>query len=252
MSLMRRWTHVVVLILVAVIVLAVVYEIWQMQLSTQQFSATNEKTLFQVSAYSTMAAGDYDGKITYAELTKHGDFGIGAFHGMNGEMIALNGTFYQIPVGGTPRTVDPSWQTPFAMVTFFETDQILYVREAMNYSELKSFIDSNLPTLDGIYAVKVSGTFEYAKTRSVPLQTQPYPALTDVVANQTVFEFNGVTGTMAGYRCPSFMDGINVAGYHCHFLTNDKTAGGHMLELTTQDVTIDIDYIQQYQVQQLP
>lgn len=252
MSLTRKLMYVLVLALVLILAFMVIYETWQLQLISQQDIVSTEKTLFQVAAYSTMAAGDYEGKISYNELAKHGNFGIGAFDGMNGEMIALNGTFYQIPVDGIPVTVAPYATTPFAMVTFFETDQVLYLHNAMNYSELKAFIDSNLPTLDGTYAVKINGTFEYAKTRSVPIQTQPYPALTDVVANQTIFEFNSVTGTMAGYRCPSFMDGVNVAGYHCHFITDDKNAGGHILELITQDVTIEISHIQQYYAQHLP
>jgi len=251
MSFMRGWTRVVVLVLVAVIALAAVYEIYQFQLTTQV--APIGKTLFQVSTYATMAAGDYYGKITYGELAKHGDFGIGAFESMNGEMIALDGNFYQITtINGVPQTVETTQTTPFAMVTYFETDQTLYVQEAMNYTELKAFIDSNLPTLDGIYAIKIHGTFETAKTRSVPIQTPPYPALLEVVANQTVFNLTNVEGTIAGYRCPTYMDGINVAGYHCHFITDDKTAGGHMLDLVTQNITIEIDHIQQYQTQNLP
>jgi acetolactate decarboxylase len=80
------------------------------------------------------------------------------------------------------------------------------------------------------------------KTRSVPKQTKPYPVLTEVVKDQSVFEFEDVEGTIVGLRCPQYVDGLNVAGYHLHFLTSDLKAGGHVLELTTDDVTATLDY----------
>lgn len=249
---MRQWIQVIVLTLVAVLMIAFGYEILQLQINNTQNSNLNEKVLYQISSYDVMASGDYTGKITYGELAKHGDFGIGAFQGMNGEMLAIDGVFYQIPTTGTPIIVDSSLTTPYAMVSFFEVDYSLIVQETMNYTELKAFIDNNLPTLNGIFSVKIHGNFSYIKARSVPFQTEPYPQLSDVIANQTVFTLTDEAGTIVGYRCPSYMSGINVAGYHCHFITDDKTAGGHMLDFIAQNVTIEIDHIQKYYVEYLP
>ncbi len=38
------------------------------------------------------------------------------------------------------------------------------------------------------------------------------------------------------------MKGINVPGYHFHFITEDKKAGGHLLECQTENIRIGIDY----------
>jgi acetolactate decarboxylase len=249
---MRNWPFRIVVVLAVVLAIATIFSVWQLQINDQQDSFINKTTLFQVAPYHTMAEGDYFGKITYSELAKYGDFGIGAFHGMNGEMIAINGTFYQIPVDGIPVTVELSETTPFAMVTYFEADQTFSIQETITYVELKNFIDSNIPNINGLYAVKIYGTFEYAQTRSVPLQTEPFPSLANVIANQTIFNLYDVEGTIAGYRCPSYLNGINVDGYHCHFITDDLMAGGHMLDFTAKNVLIEISHIQQYQVVQLP
>jgi len=65
-------------------------------------------------------------------------------------------------------------------------------------------------------------------------------------ANQTVFNLINVEATIVGFRLPSYMDGVNVAGYHLHFITDDKNAGGHLLDCTVRDATIEIDYTYKY------
>lgn len=96
--------------------------------------------------------------------------------------------------------------------------------------------------------LRIEGTFAYLKTRSVPRQTEPYPPLLDVLENQPIFEFQNVTGVMVGFRLPGYMEGVNAPGYHFHFLTEDRTAGGHVLECQSQSVTIDIDYTDEWYV----
>jgi acetolactate decarboxylase len=241
----RTWTFAAALGLIAVIALAVVYGVWQLQ---PQAESPKTGALFQVSAYYPLSLGNYAGNIAYSDLMKHGDFGIGAFDGMDGEMIALNGNYYQVRTDGAPRAVDPSLKSPFAMVTYFKTDQTIHITEPLNYSQITAYLDSALPTLDGIYAFKISGTYEYAKTRSVPAQTPPYPPLADVIKNQTVFLLSNISGTAVGYRCPSYMNGTDVPGYHLHFITNDRTAGGHLLDCTISNVTMEISYIHTFEM----
>ncbi|MCP5581250.1 acetolactate decarboxylase, partial [Klebsiella pneumoniae] len=35
---------------------------------------------------------------------------------------------------------------------------------------------------------------------------------------------------LVGFRTPQHMQGINVAGYHEHFITDDRKGGGHLLD----------------------
>lgn len=205
----------------------------------------NRDTLFQISPFNTFSTGKYDGVTSFSELAKHGDFGIGTLNGLNGEMIALNGVFYQIPVDGVPVKISSSALTPYATVTFFDADQTFQV-EGLTYSELISYVGQALPDDQKIYAIKVSGIFEYAKTRSVPIQTQPYPDLTEAVSHQVVFNLTRVSGTAVGFYFPQSMSGVDFSGYHLHFLTEDFSAGGHLLDCIITNATVEIDYTNKY------
>ena len=241
-----RWIPIALLILIAVVSCVTLYWIVQSQLSMN--ITENRETVFQVAAFKPFAQGDFDGNTTYAELAEHGDFGIGTLNDIDGEMVALNGVFYQIPIDGKPRRINSAEKTPFALVTFFEADQTLHVADAMNYSELTAYIDQNISPEDAMYAIKIHGVYDYAKTRSVPKQTAPYPTLAEVIENQVIFTLNNVTGTTAGFRLPSYMDEINVAGYHFHFISDDEISGGHLLDCIVRNATIEIDYTYEYEL----
>jgi acetolactate decarboxylase len=203
--------------------------------------AVDRDTLFQVSTINALMAGSYDGVMSLGSLGKYGDFGLGTFARLDGEMVGLDGKFYQVRTDGKAYLMSGSVLTPFACVTYFATDRTLDLAEGLDYTHLTAFLDSRLPTVNIFYAIKIEGTFSYVKTRSVPPQEKPYPPLAEVTKNQSVFEFNDVKGTVVGFRCPPYVTGVNVAGYHLHFLTADKSAGGHVLELTVGEAKASID-----------
>ncbi len=209
----------------------------------------NQNTLFQISAFNTFSAGNFDGNTTYGELEKHGDFGMGTLNDLNGEMIALDGKFYQITVSGIPRQISLSEKTPYATVVFFHADQSIQVASASSYSQLLTEINSSLPDYNAIYAIRVHGFFDSAKTRSVPSQTKPYPTLAEAVKNQTTFTLSGVEGTAAGFYFPSSMEGVDFSGYHLHFITDNHLAGGHLLECNVRNATVEVDKINNYYLQ---
>ena len=206
----------------------------------------NDDVLFQTSTINALLEGVYDGEITFRELGQHGDFGIGTFNGLDGEMIGLDGSFYQVKADGVAYPVDDSMKTPFAVVTFFESDRSVLLDKTVDYKQLEQYLDSLLPTKSIFYAIRITGTFEYIKTRSVPRQKKPYPRLVEVVKNQPTFELSDVEGTMVGFRCPVYVEGINVPGYHIHFITSDRESGGHLLECRMKDVKIEIDYTSRF------
>ena len=205
-------------------------------------SIKDKDILFQTSMFSVLSKGDYDGDLMYKELKQHGDFGIGTFDGLNGEMIALGGEFYQIKADGKAYPVEDSMETPFAMVTFFVSDETVSLAKVSSYEQLKQYMDSVLPTRNIFYAIKIEGAFEYIKARSVPAQNKPYQPLAEALKGQTIFEFQDVNGTLVGFWCPDYIEGINVPGYHLHFTTSDGKAGGHLLECEIQSAKAGIDY----------
>ena len=202
----------------------------------------NRDILFQTSTINALLEGVYDGDTTFKMLREHGDFGIGTFNELDGEMIGLEGKFYQIKADGQTYPVDDFMKTPFAVVTFFESDKTVVIEQSMDCRQMEQYIDNLLPTRNIFYAVKIEGNFAYIKTRSVPKQNKPYPRLVEVVKSQPIFEFNNVKGTIAGFWLPDYMKGINVPGYHFHFITDDRKKGGHLLDCKVKDVIIEIDY----------
>lgn len=202
--------------------------------------------LFQYSTLGALLEGVYDGEMKYDELKKQGDFGLGTFNALDGEMIELDHQVYQIKSDGIAYPVDDEMKTPFAVVTFFEPDQTLRIDDPMDCDQLKKYLDSRLPTENIPYALKIDGAFSYIKTRSVPSQDQPYPPLLEVLEDQHTFEFQEINGVMVGFRLPDYMEGANAPGYHFHFITADRDAGGHVLECKPQDIKVEIDYTSEW------
>lgn len=204
-------------------------------------TGSGNDVLYQVSTIDALLQGVYDGVESFEELKKHGDFGIGTFDALEGEMLAVDGDYYQIKSDGIAYPVRDNMTTPFATVTSFETDETFRVKEPMNLTELEKHLDETLPSKNLFYAIRIEGTFSSMKARSVPKQERPYPKLVDVTATQSVFEFEDVNGTIAGFRTPDYVKGVNVPGYHLHFITEDRKAGGHVLDLDLESGNISID-----------
>lgn len=204
------------------------------------------ETLTQVSTIDALMEGVYDGVISCGELKKYGNFGIGTFHALDGEMVVLDGKVYQVKYDGAATVASDSVGVPFAAVTYFDTDREEGLAAALDNTAFQTWLDGILPSKNIFIAIKIEGSFTYVKTRSVPAQEKPYPALADVVKDQSVFEFNDVTGTIVGFRCPQYVNGVNVPGYHLHFLTDDRRAGGHVLEFMTDQATASLDYTSEF------
>jgi acetolactate decarboxylase len=197
--------------------------------------------LYQVSTLEALVGGVFDGPTTLGSLKAHGDFGIGTFNAVDGEMMLIDGLFYRVDGLGRVRLAPDTAKTPFAAVTFFEPDRSLAVASPVSMDSLYRRIDRSLPSPNLFYAVRITGTFKTVRTRSVPRQSRPYPKLTEVTKTQPVFEFADASGMMVGFRCPAFTRNVNFPGYHLHFLANEGGGGGHVLAFTADRVTVEID-----------
>jgi acetolactate decarboxylase len=199
-------------------------------------------TLTQVGTIDALLGGIYDGEFPLSELAKRGDLGVGTFNTLNGEMVVLDGQIYQITADGKVAPAALNGRTPFAAVTCFDADRQINLPAGATFDSLAKAIDAAIPTNNIFYAIKLEGKFKAVKTRSVPAQTRPYRPLKEITATQPVFDLADVEGTIVGFRCPAFVAGVNVPGYHLHFLSADKGAGGHLLAFTTAaDAMIKID-----------
>ncbi|MCK9593040.1 MAG: acetolactate decarboxylase [Methanoregula sp.] len=202
----------------------------------------DRETLYQVSTIDALMQGVFDGVQPISELKKHGDFGIGTFDALEGEMIVLDGRVYQAKSDGRIYAVMDNATTPFATVTYFERDVNITTGQPMNFSVFSTTMSARLPSQNMVYGVRMHGTFPHMKVRAIPAQQKPYPTLTDAGKNQSVYRYTDVTGTVVGFYTPVFFKGLNVAGYHLHFISDDQQYGGHILDFTVPaNVTVDYD-----------
>jgi acetolactate decarboxylase len=194
-----------------------------------------------VSTIEALLAGVYDGAVTFGELAEHGDFGIGTFHGLDGEMVGLDGRFYRVGADGTVSPVEEDEKTPFSVVTFFEPDRSADIGETLSFDQLTALLDNFIYSKHIFYAIRIDGFFHSVTARSVPRQEKPYAPLGEVIEDQVIFELENVTGTLVGFWCPASAQGLNVPGYHLHFVTDDRTAGGHVLDIAMEYGRLSID-----------
>jgi len=197
--------------------------------------------IYQVGTLDGLMNGEYDGKITVSSLLSHGSMGLGTFEGLDGEMIVLDGKCYQASVDGTVTEVSGSTLTPFASVTDLLVDINAPVHEANNYTVLQHQLLDALGAGAGFTLIFIHGNFTHLTVRSVPGQVEPYPPLADVVQNQTKFELNQVTGTLVGFYAPAYVGTLDQAGFHLHFISDDRLSGGHVLDVTVQDAIAQLD-----------
>ncbi len=185
--------------------------------------------LFQASTIGALLEGAYDGDLRFDELAEHGDLGLGTLNGLDGEMVALDGRFYRADVDGAVAEVDGTERTPFAVVTRFQPAIDDEIEGPLEHEALLVRLDELISTGAASCAIRIDGRFESVRARSVPRQSPPYRPLTEVVAKQHVFELADIAGTMLGFRFPAYVEGIEVSGYHLHFISEDRARGGHVL-----------------------
>ncbi len=197
---------------------------------------------FQTSTLAALFGGKFDGDVSYGELKKHGNFGLGTFNALDGEMIAVDGNFYKGRYDGTVVGVENAELTPFAVVTFFQKDREKELNGQVTMTDIEHQFDSLAPDHEGCYAVRADGTFTCLKLRSVPKQTKPYPSLGEVTKQQSIFEVNEINGTVVGFRFPKLAQGLNLPGYHLHFISEDRTVGGHIFDCSANKLTLTVDH----------
>lgn len=202
-------------------------------------------SLYQASTIDALLVGIYDGSTTFADLKRNGDFGLGTFDALDGEMIALDGNFYQAKADGTVLPVADTARTPFAVVKFFIPETTLPLAAVADLTSLMRQLDALLPTPNYFYALKIEGTFPALKVRSVPAQQKPYPGLAAAASRQAVFLLQEISGTIVGFRTPGFAKGINLPGYHFHFISDDRKVGGHLLDCRFDTALLSLDEVRE-------
>lgn len=208
-------------------------------ISTSVYAAEDNDTITQFYVHVGLIAGVYDGEATVGDLKKAGDTGLGTFNGFDGEMTVIDGKVYQAKGDGTVVEAADDIKIPYAVVTPFEVDQEVTLKAGVDYPQLKQLLDAEIPTLNIFYTLRIDSTFSALKIRTVTGQTKPYPDFKTLkTEHMPTFELSDIEGTLVGFRCPSYINGLNLPGYHLHFLSKDKKHAGHVLSFSFKDDAI--------------
>jgi acetolactate decarboxylase len=197
--------------------------------------------IYQTSTMSALQAAVFDGTVTYGEIAGHGDFGVGTFNGLDGEMVAVDGQFFHLHSNGTATEADPTELTPFAVVTYFRGDTGRPVDQAMRRQDLEATVDELVSGRDQFYPIRVDGRFRRIATRTAARQRPPYRPLAQATADQVVSRFSDIEGTLVGFRTPDYAQGITGAGYHFHFIDDARRSGGHAFDFVLESGVILVD-----------
>lgn len=197
--------------------------------------------LFQVSLLQSLLYGDYCGSISLKELKQQGDTGIGTFNKLNGELIMLDGVAYRAAGDGSVEIVSDDETIPFSVVAFMNADETKSIKGIADYDSLCLQLNQMVEEkgANRFYMIRIDGMFNEINVRSIYAQERPYKRLSEVMErDQTFFDYENIEGTLVGLYCPPYMASLNAVGWHMHFISKDKTRGGHVLGANISDATL--------------
>jgi acetolactate decarboxylase len=204
-------------------------------------------TLFQVSTSGALVEGIYKGAVSIGHLRQHGDFGLGTFEGLDGEMIALDGCFFQVRSDGTVRAAADSDLSPFAVVTHFKAENSIEVAQCPDLACLFARLDELRESSNVFYAIRIDGSFPFVHTRAMCKSEEGTPLIV-AAAHQPEFRMREVAGTLVGFWSPQYVKTLEVPGYHLHFITEDRGAGGHLMECSGRRLRVRIEQVRDLRV----
>jgi acetolactate decarboxylase len=226
-------------------------------------SSAQRNTLYQFGVADGFVGGLYRGVLPVTQLKANGDFGLGAPGMLDGELTIYKGKVFQTKASGQTIEAPDSVRTPFAFVTFFKADTVFRIDKASGQKEVFQQLESILKK-NGMYAIRITGVFRHLKTRAFPpvggepaaaagqaaLASQPsFPPLATLLDRQHFFEFNDTKGVLIGYKMPAYLAGINIEGYHFHFLSDQLTAGGHVLDFSVETAEIEVAFLSGFKLE---
>ncbi len=201
---------------------------------------TERHSLFQTSLMAALLDGVYEGDMPVGELLEHGDFGIGTFNALDGEMIVVEGVAYRLRGDGTAEPAAGDAATPYAVVTDFVPTITRPLPAGATRAEASAAIDAITASANYMYALRITGRFRMVTARTVTRQEKPYRPMTEATDDDTVLRFDDIDGTVVAFRTPLYEQGIGVPGCHAHFIDAGHTQGGHVLDFTLEEGTVEL------------
>jgi len=237
------------LILFLVLILIGCHSLQKDKTTTKRANDAKANTFFQYNIWGAFVNRVFDGDYTVKELKLKGDFGLGSFDMLDGEMVMLDGIAYRIREDGIVSEGNDADEIVYADATFFHQESQYSTAEEVNFDTLRKVLNSHLPSPNNFYALKITGEFDSIKLGGLHKQTAPFEKGLDfLIPTRPIFIGEKIKGTMIGFYCPSFIGDINAAGFHFHFISEDKKLGGHVMEIkATNSLKVSMQKLVNYE-----
>lgn len=209
--------------------------------------------MYQVSTLQALALGYTKPVIDVEGLKIHGDTGLGTFEGVDGEMIMLDGHCYRAKENGEVEEAQDDLGVPFASVCNFGNGKTFELGEVGCLEDLVKHLNNVIEEdfgLNSMHMVKIHGVFSEVNARSETGYYAIHVPLKDMLAKtQKSFELGKSEGTLVCVYYPDYMDGINAAGWHFHYVSDDYKKGGHVFEIVMNHGTGKVNKINRIEIQ---
>ena len=208
--------------------------------------------MYQVSTLQALALGYTRSVITVDELLKHGSAGLGTFEAVDGEMIVIDGKCYRAKEDGSVVEADGGMGVPFASVCRLEGQKHFGIGEFSSIGELKAELNNIIEMhfgLNSMHMVRIDGEFASVSARSESSYEAIHVSLKDMLGEtQRSFEFGDISGSLICVYYPDYMNGINADGWHLHFISDDRTKGGHVFDISIKRGKAALDKINSIEI----
>ena len=208
--------------------------------------------MYQVSTLQALALGYSKAVITVGELLQEGDTGLGTYEDVNGEMIVLDGRCYRARDDGSVIEVGEDAGVPFAAVATLHGQREFLLGSMPDMDSVRTELTLKIEEhfgLNSMHVVRIDGLFEKVDARSESPYRAHHVSLKDILSsNQTAFVFENIRGTLMGVYYPDHMDGINMPGWHLHFVSEDKKWGGHVFNVVIKEAKVRLDKLNRIEI----
>ena len=208
---------------------------------------SKDNKIYQVSTLQALALGYSRAVISAGELLKEGDTGLGTFEDVNGEMIVMDGHCYRADQNGNVTVVEPETGVPFAAVAKLYGEQQFALKDIKDIDSLRKELTRKIEEVFGLnsmHIVRIDGEFEMVNARSEAPYRSHHITLKEVLGRtQKSFIYENIRGSLVGVYFPDYLDGINMPGWHLHFLSENRSKGGHVFDVCIRDGTAKADKI---------
>jgi acetolactate decarboxylase len=201
-------------------------------------------TAFQASTIGAVLEGVYHGDISIGELRQHGDFGLGTFNELDGELVMLGGIVYRMDPECRAHVVPDDVHSPFATVTRWVTKRAAELMDVPGLAQFESRVLDLMRSPNYLYGIRGEGRFRSIEVRSVARQARG-TRLVEATRRQSTRVLRDCDGTLVGFYTPPFLGHVGVPGFHLHFITRALDAGGHVLGLDLARARVELDEMPQ-------